>query len=286
MYKSLFVPFSTNGDQTPALAFASALADVTQAKVTCTFASKSLEGLDEKERSRVHSTFRRQGYVKALDLVDELYATQFEEHVAKARKNFEAYLASHHSKHMTWGEPLRFDEAGDTQMQHECSFHDLTIVSNKFSDTMFEHVFNAALFGTGRPLALIRKPLAAAALKDLTVLLAWKNSPQTLRAQWFALPVLKAAKKVVVTHVTESKAEAKDIDRVTAYLAAHGIKAEGKILSGQAKPERQLEDAYESAGAELLVMGAYSHARWRENVFGGFTKHFTTSSPCNLFLAH
>ena len=286
VYKSLFVPFSTHGDQSPALAFASALANVTDATVTCAFASKSMDGLDEAERNRIHTTFRRHGYTKALDLVDDLFAGQFAERVAAAKKKFETFSAVHGHKRMVWGEPLRFDEEGATQMQHECGFHDLTIVSNQFSDTMFDDVINATLFGTGRPLALIRRTVAAVSLKGLTVLLAWKNTPQTLRAQWFALPVLKAAGKVIVTHVVEDESEPEDFDRVTEYLKAHGIKAESKILFGKSKAEQQVEDVYTQSGAELLVMGAYSHARWRQNVFGGFTRHFLRDSDCNLFMAH
>lgn len=286
MYKSLFVPFSTHGDQTAALAFASALAEATHATVHCAFASKSMEGLDENERARVHATFRRHGYVTALDLVDELYAGLFDERVAIAKKKFETYVSKHGSKRLAWGEPMRFDEAGASQMQHECSFHDLTIVSSDFSDTMFEHVFNATLFGTGRPLTLVRQSMAASSLKALTVLLAWKSTPQALRAQWFALPILVAAGKVVVTHVVENDSKPKDFERVIDYLKAHGVKAESKILFGPEKPEIQIEHAYAQSGADLLVMGAYSHARWRENVFGGFTRHFLRDSSCNLFFAH
>ena len=286
MYKSLFVPYSTHADQTPALLFASELADAVGATAHCAFASKSLDWLDEKENARVHEIFRKEGYIAAMDLADKLYAGQFEERVTEAKGKFEAFVKEHRAKHLRWNQPLNLYDPGAAQMQHEVGFYDLTVMSSAFSDTMYDHVINAALFGTGRPLALIRKPIAAETLKKMTVLLAWKNTPQALRAQWFALPILKLARKVVVAHAVEEDSRPRDFERVTEYLKAHGIAAEDKVLYGTERPETAMEKAYADVGAELLVMGAYSHTRWREMVMGGFTRHFLKASDRNLFLAH
>ena len=122
-------------------------------------------------------------------------------------------------------------------------------------------------------------------LADSTIILAWKQSPQTLRAQWFALPLLQKAKRVVVTHVQEGDA-AEDIQGVLRYLEQHGIKADAKPLANVQDAALGLEQAYAEVKADLLVMGAYSHSRLREMVFGGFTRYFLTNSQCNLLLAH
>ena len=39
-------------------------------------------------------------------------------------------------------------------------------------------------------------------------------------------------------------------------------------------------------GADLLVMGGYSHSRLREVVFGGFTRHTLTVSTVPVLMAH
>jgi nucleotide-binding universal stress UspA family protein len=286
MYKSLFVPYSTHGDQTPALGFASLLADTFSATAHVSFASKSVDWISAEENVRVQEMFRKQGYVAAMDLAEKLYASQFEERVALARRSFEDFTRKTGAKQLVWSKHQNLYDPGERQMREECGFHDLTVMSSTLSDTMASHVINAALFGTGRPLAIIRNRLSAGSLRELVVLLAWKNTPQALRAQWFSLPLLKAAKKVVVAHAVEDNSEPKDFERVAHYLEAHGIEVEPKILFGPQKPEAAIEKAYAEAGAELLVMGAYSHARWRETVLGGFTRHFLQDAHVNLLMAH
>ncbi len=46
-----------------------------------------------------------------------------------------------------------------------------------------------------------------------------------------------------------------------------------------------LDDAKE-AEADLLVMGAYSHSRWRERILGGVTKNVIEHAELPVFLTH
>ena len=39
-------------------------------------------------------------------------------------------------------------------------------------------------------------------------------------------------------------------------------------------------------GATLLVMGGYGHARLREAVFGGFTRHVLAGADIPVLMAH
>jgi nucleotide-binding universal stress UspA family protein len=48
----------------------------------------------------------------------------------------------------------------------------------------------------------------------------------------------------------------------------------------------EMEKFHLAQKADLLVMGAYSHSRLRQLVFGGFTRHFLDRKSCNLFLSH
>jgi nucleotide-binding universal stress UspA family protein len=41
-----------------------------------------------------------------------------------------------------------------------------------------------------------------------------------------------------------------------------------------------------ASGADVLVMGGYGHSRFRELVFGGFTRRVLNSSPLPVFLFH
>ena len=40
------------------------------------------------------------------------------------------------------------------------------------------------------------------------------------------------------------------------------------------------------SGADLLVAGAYGHARWRELVLGGVTRELLATSPVPMLFSH
>jgi nucleotide-binding universal stress UspA family protein len=148
-------------------------------------------------------------------------------------------------------------------------------------------VVEGALFATGRPLALIRAFRPDRKLSDLTVTLAFKPSPPMLRAQWHALPLLKLAKRVLLTIAPEGAGQTREsVSRFAAYLSQHGVKAEIHTLPQVKDAALELERFHLKQDADLLVMGAYSHSRLRQLVFGGFTSHFLSSKTCNLLLSH
>ncbi len=79
MYKSIFLPVSSHGDQQAALAFAAALAQGLDGEAEAVFASKSLTLLDAAQRHDVGDVLIKQGYGASQDLLDELYLKQYHE---------------------------------------------------------------------------------------------------------------------------------------------------------------------------------------------------------------
>ena len=107
------------------------------------------------------------------------------------------------------------------------------------------------------------------------VLVAWKGSPEAARAVHDALPFLQhaAAKRVVLCAVGEEAAAG--LDDAAAMLERHGVPVQPERVDrtdGRSTGEILLAQAA-AHGADLLVMGAYGHARLRELVFGGVTRH-------------
>jgi nucleotide-binding universal stress UspA family protein len=70
-------------------------------------------------------------------------------------------------------------------------------------------------------------------------------------------------------------------------LVRHGVKAEVSVLA-RTLPHvsdvlaRQLRDL----DADLLVMGAYGHSRFREAILGGTTRDMLANAEVPVFLAH
>jgi nucleotide-binding universal stress UspA family protein len=288
MYKSIFIPLSSNGDQLPALAFGATLAEAFDAGAECVFASKSLLLLEGEQSNEVSEKYRKEGYSASQNLAEKLYQEQFairSKQVQQWCELSKEKLAGGHR--LVWKNSL--DLFGETteQVRDECSFHDMTIVSYDLSSSTMDEVVTGALFATGRPLVLVRS-FPEKDLSNFTVVLAWKFTTQTLRAQLLALPILKKAGKVLIANVDEGEqaSSADELNKLTAYLKLHGVNAHSHTITNVKDSAAALEQYYTEQGADLMVMGAYSHSRLREMVLGGFTRHFLNSRSCNLMLAH
>ena len=125
------------------------------------------------------------------------------------------------------------------------------------------------------------------------ILLTWNASRESARALHEAMSLLKSADTVVVlssepdgsdTRIARGHPHADELDR---YLKSHGIES---VSSGISDMDISASDAILGQAAEmnadLIVMGAYGHARLREIILGGVTRDLLKRSPVPLFLAH
>jgi nucleotide-binding universal stress UspA family protein len=110
------------------------------------------------------------------------------------------------------------------------------------------------------------------------VMVAWDASRLATRAVNDALPFLVKAKKVAVVAVNpeggeEGHGEIPSAD-ICLHLARHGVKAEAQHIYAKdmSVGDMMLSRAADE-GIDLIVTGAYGHARWRELVLGGVTRH-------------
>jgi nucleotide-binding universal stress UspA family protein len=158
---------------------------------------------------------------------------------------------------------------------------DLTVIARGSShDTV-----QAGLLETGRPMVLT-PPAASETLGD-TALLAWNASPQAARAAASALPFLQNAARVVVTSIGNGPEPAPTADEVVGALAWHGIAAEARRIEQGSRRVRDILLAEATAmAADLLVIGAYSHSRMRQVVFGGVTEHMLDHAELPVLMAH
>lgn len=118
------------------------------------------------------------------------------------------------------------------------------------------------------------------------VALGWNGSAEAVRALHMTLPFLARAKAVTLVTV-EAQAE-QDVAAAIAYLSWHGISASHRgvtPLAGVGHGE-QLVATARDIGADLLIMGGYGKAPWREAVFGGATRHVLQSSMLPILMSH
>lgn len=122
-------------------------------------------------------------------------------------------------------------------------------------------------------------------------LIAWDESREAARAVADALPLLRRATEVrLVTWPegdgTERQVLQAQLDAAHRWLARHGIDAQVQIE----RPTSSIADALlaraEESRCDLIVMGAYGHARWAERLLGGATRGLLRAMPVPVLMSH
>ncbi len=104
------------------------------------------------------------------------------------------------------------------------------------------------------------------------VAVAWNGSSEASRAVAMSMDFLLAASEVVVISINEAGPFEPDADDLVDFLRWHGISASSIVLDGTAESAgRLLLEQIAQAGADMLVMGAYTRDRVRRLVFGSVT---------------
>ena len=120
-----------------------------------------------------------------------------------------------------------------------------------------------------------------------TVLIAWNRDREGLRAVRYALPFLTAAKNVEILMIDPPASETDPAEDLSLYLSRHDVhvtsttQPRGVTSIGDSLGRRVLD-----IGADLLVMGGYSHSRFREYVLGGVTRDVLHKLPAPVLMAH
>jgi nucleotide-binding universal stress UspA family protein len=118
-------------------------------------------------------------------------------------------------------------------------------------------------------------------------LIAWNGSRESARAVRDALPLLKRVVKVTVLAVnSEGGGEEPGAD-IALHLARHGITVE---IDQSTAPDMDVADVLLSRASDLcsdlIVMGAYGHARMRETILGGVTRSMLAQMTVPVLMSH
>jgi len=122
------------------------------------------------------------------------------------------------------------------------------------------------------------------------VMILWKTSRGAARAVNDALPFLAKAKEVCVVAINPEAGISGQGDNpaadVVTHLSRHGITATAR----SAKAERgtmgkTMRDIAADFGADMLVMGAFGRARWREMILGGMTRNMLATMPLPILMS-
>ncbi|MFT7057556.1 MAG: nucleotide-binding universal stress UspA family protein [Pseudorhodobacter sp.] len=172
-------------------------------------------------------------------------------------------------------------------------FADLVILGQPYGDGKGPEeaaIVEAALFeGQAPVLILPNHPIDGTGFGK-RIIVAWDQSREAMTAVRKALPLLKKADLVSITIIDPPQhgPERSDPGGVLCQmLVRHGVRAKVTVL---ARTMPQISDVLarqtRDFNADLLVMGAYGHSRFREAIMGGATRNMLEQAEIPVFLAH
>jgi nucleotide-binding universal stress UspA family protein len=187
------------------------------------------------------------------------------------------------------------DGSADSTLIAQARYADLVIVGQDDPDAPTvlpspSDLPEIVALSTGRAV-LVVPPVGAQRMPGGTVMLCWNASRESARAASEALPLLKAAKQVIVLIVgpkTSADASAAEPGaNITTWLGRHGVKVSvQRDTSADSDAGSAILSRAADHGADLIVMGIYGHSRLREMVLGGASRTLLSSMTAPVLMAH
>jgi len=175
---------------------------------------------------------------------------------------------------------------------HHARFADLVVLPRPYGENRgaeLEPLVESAMF-EGRAPVLVVPDTGTPAPRPKTVVVAWNESRESLAAIRAALPLLKGADIVRITVIDPPVHGPERSDPgglLGQMLARHGVSCEIDVLS---KSMNRVSDVLMrhavDTEADLVVMGAYGHSRFREAILGGATRNMLEQAKIPVLMAH
>ncbi|MEP7243015.1 MAG: universal stress protein [Gammaproteobacteria bacterium] len=292
LIKKLLVPLFESPDDRNAILRAVEVATPLGAHVTAMFSGGHLSELVSAEPP---------SYVRVKPHLQIAARTLLAEQVEAARNSFESLVREHGftiadapGADAPGGHPgatLSFEAHRgliEATIREAAVFHDLVVF---YRDTEKAEVelqglttIKSALQSCARPLLILPRNLPRPFAS--TIAIGWNGSIEGAHAVSSALPLLALAKSVHVLTVTTQKTAVEQAQKLQSYLEWHGIRSEVHS-SGRdgATVGATLLGRVEAVGADLFVLGGYTHSRIRENILGGVTHHVVQHARVPVLLS-
>ena len=188
------------------------------------------------------------------------------------------------------------DVDGDADAIVPClaRYGDLAVVGQIDRDELLPRpeyeVPERAVLESGGPVLVVPCAAAPSAVGQ-RILVAWNGSPQSARAAKDALPFLRQAEKVTILSIGKDEMPHNigggASKRIASHLTRCGVDTEAQNVAAEdtAAGDMILSHAVDMR-ADLIVMGAYGHARAREMILGGATRHLLQHTTVPVLMSH
>lgn len=171
-------------------------------------------------------------------------------------------------------------------------FSDLVVLGKPYGESIgaeAEPVLEAALF-EGRTPVLVVPENSEPITQPKTILVAWNESIEAMTAIRKSLPFLTKADtvRIVVIDPPQHGPERSDPGGLLAQmLSRHGVQCEIDVLSKTMPRVSDILNRHTTdTAADMIVMGAYGHSRFRQAILGGATRNMLEKATVPVFMAH
>lgn len=303
-YKSILVPYYGQADELGTIDFVSALSREMSAEVTVLYLSRILKKLPDDELKRYWSEYETGGFSTAMALLDESYQAQLlkDSEVARAiaTSRFSNYAIPESqsdgpilvdTRNYRWEQDIKLETDISRLLIDKAMTADVVVTGSAFIEAGSQRdILMGVLKDSGRPLIIVPAERAISGHAPRRIIVAWKQTVHTVRAISEAMPLLRAAHRVLVLEIEEAgqpKTERVSAADISRWLSRQGIATEPLCRDNfSGKAENVLDEEIARFEADALVMGAYSRSRMREMIFGGFTQHVLENTRIPTLLAH
>ncbi|MCL4188278.1 MAG: universal stress protein [Rhodobacteraceae bacterium] len=229
-------------------------------------------------------------YVGAMALIQLETLERAQEEAKALAEEARAHLGS---QDIRWGVEAAVAQVGGLSalVGLRARFADLVLLPRPYGEgrgVEAEAILESALFDGQAPV-LVLPPGGSVERIGRRVVVAWNQSAEALTAVRRALPILRAAEQVNIVIVDPPRHGPERSDpggALSQLLARHGVRAEVSILARTLpRVSDVLARHVTDKGADLLVMGAYSHSRFAESILGGTTRNLLEQAGVPVFLA-
>lgn len=228
------------------------------------------------------------GYQAQPGSLEASYFDPLRDNAARALKRFGEIAEAEALRHDT---RLVWDLASEA-LARQARFCDLVVVSQddlaEASSTAVLRIPEYVAATSARPVLVVPcTPVAHTPGRD--ILVAWNGSKEASAAMAAALPLLRRAARVsVVSFRTADDTELNAPEHqaeLSAFLTRHDVRAEVLAFERHIDCGHGLLAFAEREAYDLIVMGCYGHAQFRELFLGGVTRTVLHSATLPVLMA-
>lgn len=178
--------------------------------------------------------------------------------------------------------------SADDGLMEVSRVYDLIVMGSAAAESEIPHMEphpDVVARHSGRPVLVVPRDYRTGRLNE-HALVAWDGGRAAARALADAMRLLETKERVTVLTIGQP-GEAVNMEGILRHLTRHGIAAEARVVErGARRIADCILDTARELGAGLVVMGAYEHSKFAEDLFGGVTNRILAGAPVPVLMSH